>query len=175
MKKGKVLGKSQIILAVMVVALGAAVWFNMRYSQNSGTKYLGEAQYVDNSGGEAVETSGTVADYFATAREERAKNREEAQSSITETIKTAGAGSEAMSKASEMAATIASRQQIETNIETLLKAKGFSDALAVIGDSDINIIVRGDSLSLEQTIQIQDIAAAQSGFTLDKIKILTVK
>ena len=61
MKKGKVIGKKQLILAVMVLALGAAVWFNMKYS--GGTKYLGEAQFVDNSAsGEALETSGQVAD-----------------------------------------------------------------------------------------------------------------
>ena len=42
MKKGTILGKSQIILAVMVIALGAAVWFNVKYSSDSknGNKYL---------------------------------------------------------------------------------------------------------------------------------------
>ncbi len=177
MKKGKVLGKKQLILAVMVVALGAAVWFNMRYSSsNSGTKYLGEAQFVDNGeSGDTVETSGNVADYFTTSRDERDKNRQSAQEDITEAIKNAGGDKSALAAASEMSARLAARQSAETNIETLLKAKGFSEALAIIGDSDVNIVVRSDALSAQQTIQIQDIAAAQSGYTLDKIKILTVK
>ena len=54
MKKGKVIGKSHIALAVMVVALAGAVWLNMRYSNeegkdtsNSSSKYLGQAEYVN--------------------------------------------------------------------------------------------------------------------------------
>lgn len=174
MKKGKVLGKKQLILAVMVVALGASVWFNMRYSGGN-TKYLGETQYVDNNTAGAVETSAGITDYFTSSRDERDKNRKSAQEDITEAIKNAGGNSAALSTAAEMSAKLAARQSAESNIEALLKAKGFSEALAIIGDNDVNIVVRSDTLTAQQTIQIQDIAAAQSGYSLDKIKILTVK
>ena len=63
----------------------------------------------------------------------------------------------------------------EELLSEMAKAKGFSEVLAVIGDNDINIVVRGSSLTAAQTLQIQDIAAAQSGYTSDKIKILTVQ
>ena len=82
---------------------------------------------------------------------------------------------ETVKNAVDKAASIAARQTAESNIETLLKAKGFTETLAVIGDNDINIVVRSESLSAAQTLQIQDIARAQSGYTVDKIKILTVK
>ena len=42
MKKGKVLGKGQIAVGIMVIALGAAVWLNTKYLPSS-SKYLGEA------------------------------------------------------------------------------------------------------------------------------------
>lgn len=174
MKKGKVIGKKQLILAVMVVALGAAMWFNMHYSGGA-TKYLGEAQFVDNTEGEALETSGSVSDYFASARTERENAQKSALEDITEAIKAAGGDEKKLQAAADMSAKLSERQLKQANIENLLKAKGFADALAVIGDSDINIIVRADTLSGAQTLQIQDIAAAQSGFSLDKIKILTVK
>ena len=68
MKKGKVLGKGHIAVVLMVLALGAAVWLNMRFSSQ---KYFGEAKYVDNSSGDAVETSASAKenaeDYFTTA------------------------------------------------------------------------------------------------------------
>ena len=54
MKKGKVFGKTQIALAIMVVALGTAIWLNMKYSTvststntNTSSKYLGQAEYVN--------------------------------------------------------------------------------------------------------------------------------
>ncbi len=176
MKKGKVLGKGQLLLAVMVVALGAAVWFNMKYAPTTDnkTKYLGEAEYVDNVSGEAVETS-AKADYFTTAKKERDDARDETQAQLEQTIKTAGGNSDTVAAAADKAAGIAAQRTAEANIESLLKAKGFTDAVAIIGDNDINIVVRGDSLTATQTLQIQDIASAQSGFTADKIKILAVK
>ena len=57
MKKGKVFGKSQIVVAVMLLALGGAIWLNMKYTPSSG-KYLGEASYFSGKNSvSAVETS----------------------------------------------------------------------------------------------------------------------
>ena len=72
MKKGKVFGKGQIAVAVMVLALGAAVWLNAKYLPSE-AKYLGEASYVNNgSEEEAVETSAKPQeDYFTKAKKER--------------------------------------------------------------------------------------------------------
>ncbi len=174
MKKGKVIGKKQLILAVMVLALGAAVWFNMNYAGGT-TKYLGEAQFVDNQNSEATETSANVSDYFETARAERDNAEKTAKEEITETIRNAGGNTEALKSASDMAAKLIDRKAKETNIENILKAKEFADILAIIGDNDVNIIVKAENLTAAQTIQIQEVASAQTGLTLDKIKILTVK
>ncbi len=179
MKKGKVLGKSQLVLAVMIVALGAAVWFNMKYApqtDNDSTKYLGQAEYVDGSAeSDALETGANADDYFTKARKERNESRAEIKEELEETIKSAGNDAATVKAAVEKAASIAARQTAEDNIETLLKAKGFSKALAIIGDNDVNIVVSAESLTSAQTLQIQDVAGAQSGYSVDKIKILTVK
>ncbi len=175
MKKGKVLGKSQLVLAVMIVALGAAVWLNMRYQPNE-NKYLGEAEFVDGATeGESLETSADAEDYFTKSRRERTETRAEIKEELAETIKSAGDNAETVKSAVDKAASIAAWQTAESNIETLLKAKGFSQTLAIIGENDINIVVRADSLTAAQTLQIQDVAKAQSGYSVDKIKILTVK
>ncbi len=175
MKRGKVLGKGQLLLAVMVVALGAAVWFNMKYSpKKEETKYLGEAEFVDNVSGEAQAVGGKV-DYFESARKERDDAFADAATTLENAIKTAGGNNDTVKNATDKAASIASRKTAEANIESLLKAKGFSEVLAVIGDNDINVIVKAESLTAAQSLQIQDIATAQSGYTADKIKILTVQ
>ncbi|MBQ7106330.1 MAG: SpoIIIAH-like family protein [Clostridia bacterium] len=176
MKKGTILGKSQIILAVMVIALGAAVWFNVKYSSDSknGNKYLGQAEYVGNTSGNAMQV-GTETDYFVTAKKERDAARDETKADLQQTIKSAGSNTDAAAKAVDKASSIAARETAEQNIESLLKAKGFKKVLAIIGDNDINIVVKAASLTAQQTLQIQDIASSQSGYTADKIKILTVK
>ena len=93
MKKGKVFGKSQIAVAVMLLALGGAVWLNMKYTPSSG-KYLGEASYVSGkSSVSAVETSAKAerdsGDYFTDVKKERESSRKKAQESIEETLKSA--------------------------------------------------------------------------------------
>ncbi len=178
MKKGTVLGKSQIILAVMVVALGAAVWFNVKYSSDAkkdDIKYLGQAEYVDNTSGEAIQTGAQNDDYFTKAKKERDEERNKVKEELEEAVTKAGKNTEAAKTAVDKAASIASRELAEQNIESLLKAKGFAKAVAIIGDNDVNVVVGGESLTPQQTLQIQDVAASQSGYTVEKIKILTVK
>ncbi len=189
MKKGKVFGKKQITLALMVVALAGAVWLNMKYSVsgNLGVKddsstptasYLGQAQYVNGEqDGDVLETAGKAesGDYFEQTRDERNSKREDALEELEETAADAKLSDEVKAAAVEKIATITTRIDSEASIEALLKAKGFKDVLAVIGENDINVVVKVDKLLESEIIQIQDIATSQSGLSLDKVKIITVK
>ena len=108
-------GKRQLVLAALVVALGAAVYLNWQFSDNrdllatntviSSQKELGEAQYVNNSvsGGDVSsgsDSSGTssmqddvssgvsssASGYFANARLTREKSRDEAADLIKDIL-----------------------------------------------------------------------------------------
>lgn len=179
MKKGKVFGKHQVVLALMVLALGCAVWLNMKFS--SSEKYLGEATYVSSksdSSGEAVQTSAKATeseDYFVTARKDRQTALDESQQLVEETLKSADITDDERKTALDKVNQIATRVEKANNIETLLKAKGFAEAVAVIGDSDVNIVVKSDGITTAQTLQIQDIVTAQTDVALSNIKIVTVK
>lgn len=179
MKKGKVLGKGQVTVAVMLVALGAAIWLNAKYLP-SDTKYLGEASYVSNNKEqEAVQTSAKSEvkgeDYFAQAKSEREKARKEACETIEETLKDEKLTEEDKKSALAKIEEIAARVENESNIETLLRAKGFEKALAVMTDTGITIVVKSDGLTSAQTLQIQDIVTEQTTITLENIKIIPVK
>lgn len=92
MKKGKVFGKTQIAVTVMVFALAGAIWLNMKYTPSSG-KYLGEASYVSNSSKSdgtlqtSAKTDEKADDYFTETKKAREKARKEASDSVTETLK----------------------------------------------------------------------------------------
>lgn len=180
MKKGKVFTKSQAVLALMVLCLGAAVWLNMKFSSNE--KYLGEATYVSSSSGEKSETVSTSAkpleddtDYFKSAKQKREQALKTAQELVEETLKSANITDEEKKEAISATKNLAYRIEQEDNIESLLVAKGFKSAVAVIGDKDINIIVSGEGLTTAQTLQIQDIVTSQTEIPLGNIKIVTVK
>ena len=178
MKKGKVLGKGQLTVAVMLVALGAAIWLNAKYLP-SDTKYLGEASYVGNTSEDAVQTAAKSEekkdDYFTEAKKEREKAKKEACEIIEETLKdeklTEADKKSALAKIEEIGARIES----ESNIEALLKAKGFEKALAIMTDTGISVVVKSDGLTSAQTMQIQDVITEQTTVTLENIKIIPVK
>ncbi len=178
MKKGKVLGKSQITVALMLVALGGAIWLNTKYLP-SNTKYLGEASYVSNSDSEdAVETSAkaeSTSDYFSTSIKERKKVREEALEIIEETLDRENLKEADKKSVLAKAEEIAGRMEEESNIETVLKAKGFKQAVAVLNDTGATVIVKGEGLTSQQTLQIQDVVTSQTKVSLGNIKIIPVK
>ncbi|MBR5472566.1 MAG: SpoIIIAH-like family protein [Clostridia bacterium] len=179
MKKGKVFGKHHVVLALMVLSLGAAVWLNMKFS--SSEKYLGEATFVsdnDISSGEAIQTSAKVekdTDYFETAKKDREKALAEAQELVEETLKSANASDKERETALKATTQLADRIEKANNIETLLKAKGFEKAVVVIGDNDISVVVKSEGVTTQQTLQIQDIVTAQTKIPLNNIKIITIK
>lgn len=175
MKKGKVFGKGQIIAGLMVIALGAAIWLNVKFTSKE--KYLGEATYVDNSSSKTVQTSAKAdaTDYFKSAVKEREAALEEAKETIAETLKSEKLTDSEKQDLVAKTNLIASKIEQANNIETLLKAKGFQKAVAVIGDKNINIVVKSDGLTTSQTLQIQDIVTAETDISLENIKIVTVK
>ncbi|MBR6509377.1 MAG: SpoIIIAH-like family protein [Clostridia bacterium] len=177
MKKGKVLTKGQITVAVMLIALGGAIWLNAKFLP-SGTKYLGETSYVSKTEDkDAVQTAAkteTKEDYFSKSANDRKKAREEAVETVEELLDTDKLTDADKKTALQKIELIAKRIEAESNIETLLKAKGFENALAVISDSGVSIVVKSQGLTSAQTMQIQEIATEQSGVSLDKIKIIPI-
>ncbi len=174
MKKGKVFGKGQLAVGVMVIALVAAIWLNTKYMPSS-TKYLGEASFVGNTQEEAVETSAKVEeDYFSTAKAEREKNLKNAVETVEETLKSENLTNADKASALKKIEEITETLKRETNIETLLKAKGFKKTVAVIGQDGINIIVSSDGLTTADTLKIQDIVTSESKIELSKIKIIPI-
>lgn len=173
MKKGKIIGKKHIALAVMVLALGTAVWLNMKFSSE---KYLGEAKYVSTSSGDAVQTAAKAEeDYFESAKKEREQARKEATELIEETLKSSTLTDADKQNALNSTKELAARIENESNIETLLKAKGFEKAVVVISEKNVNIVVKSDGLTTAQTLQIQDIVTEETKIPLGNIKIITVK
>ena len=178
MKKGKVLGKGQITVAVMLLALGAAIWLNTKYLPSE-SKYLGEASYVNNSssGEKYVETSAKVeekADYFTTTKKDREKARKTACETIEETLKSEKLTDEDKKSALAKLEEIADRIERESNIESLLLAKGFEKSVAVMNDNGITVVVKSEGLTSAQTLQIQDIVTSETSIPLGNIKIVPI-
>lgn len=184
MKQSKILSKKNLVLTMMILALGAAIWLNMKYSSgnitantSSSNKYLGEALYVDSVSANSVETSASVSsDSFSQAVSDRDKARKESIQLLKETIDNAKLSTTEKAAAVSELASISAQQEKEAAIETLLKAKGFKKAAVVIGGDNVSVIVKNDHELLDsETMQITDAVLSQIQVKLENIKIVTIK
>ena len=63
----------------------------------------------------------------------------------------------------------------ESNMESLIKAKGFSDAVVVVGESDVTVVVQSDGLSGADVSKIKEIVMSEASVGAENIVIIEVK
>ena len=181
MKKSMTIGKRQIFLAALVLILAAAVYLNWHFSNKSGSGTVTDV-YASGNMGEAVLVDSDSAtqqqdqnDYFTTAKNERNKAREEQTEQLKAVAENVKTDAESAKSANEQIIKITSFKEKENNIETLVKAKGFAKCLAVINDTSVTVTVKTDGLLQSDMLQIQEIAAGETGYDLSNVKIVEIK
>lgn len=195
------LGKRQFIIAALVVALGAAVYLNWQFSANdsllanadessktSSSKEIGEAKYVNTSASkksessksettsnESVKETNAKADekseYFAQAELKRKQVQDEELELLNNIIEDNDKNEAAKTEAVKQVTEITKRIEQQSNIESLIKAKGFDECIAFISNGECNIVVSAGNVTNAGAITIKDIVHKQSGIEYDKITI----
>lgn len=115
-------------------------------------KNYGEAQLVSVS-----KDSGS--EFFEKARLNRAKVRDEALESIEKTLKNSALSDDEKTELTAQLKAQLSNATVESNLETLIKAKGFADCVAVVGASsvDITVMTENDALTAAEVTRIRDL------------------
>ncbi len=182
-------GKKQLVLASLVLALGAAVYLNWQFSgtqklpvgdtASSASSELGAAQLVNNAYVETVsddlkQKGASGADKFSEARLNRQNSRDEAMELLDDVLESVDADADAKKQAVEEASVIAQNILKETNVENLLKAKGFEDSVAYLSDGQCSVVVSGEVKEADALI-VQEIVMEQTGLSADKITIVGTK
>lgn len=192
-----IIGRKQIVLAALVVALAAAIYLNWRFSQNDGgfslanlttsgsSADIGDAAYVNNpivSGpskaashaSSSASSSASANNVLSQAKLTREQTRDQAEEVLqkiaTDSNATASQRSQAVSNISSIAANITN----EGNIESLIKTKGFKDCIVFINNGYVSVVVKGKTsgdISQSDIIQIKDIVMDQTSVSADNIRI----
>ena len=179
-------GRKQLVLASLVLALGAAVYLNWQFAGTNKlpigdgedtSSQLGAAQLVNNAYVETVTDdlqakAGT--DMFAEARLSRQNSRDEALELLDGVLEDVDADSEAKKAAVEEASAMAQNILKETNVESLLNDKGYEESVAYITTEECSVVVAGDLQDSDMLI-VQEIVIEQTGLTAEKIKIIGTK
>lgn len=167
-------GRSTIIVASVFV-IGLAVYLNYRwfYDPTSSLGY-GENNMEDSYNDSQQTGTGAQAqaDYFTAVSLSRSQSRDEAIEVLKLVVENGEATEEAKAEAAEKISRIALDIQNEANIETLVKAKGFEECVAVIGEDSVSVVVSAESLQATQVAQIMSIVFETTGVSPEKVSVV---
>ena len=161
-KKGKKLRKTIVLCifaALLLVTGGANLYINSMVTGDIG-------------GDQQVST--TTASFFDNYRTDRKSTRDQELLYLDAIIASTTASSEAKSAAELEKQAIISNMSMTSNLESLIKAKGFSDVVVSAVSSNISVIVETAGLDKAQVGQIVDIIQTNTSYALDNIKIIEV-
>lgn len=109
-------------------------------------------------------------DFFIEYRLEREKIRSERSDLLRESIKNAK-NDDSRTHAQDIVLKMITEKQKESEMESLIKARGFTDSLVFIRENSVNAIIKTNSLSKEEVIQIADVISHVSGVKIEDISI----
>ncbi len=109
-------------------------------------------------------------DFFTEYRLEREKIRSERTELLRDTVKNAR-NDDVRNKAQETMLKIALDKQRESDAETLIKARGFADALVFLRESSVSAVIKTPSLTKEDVMQVADAIVSITGVKQEDITI----
>lgn len=109
-------------------------------------------------------------DFFIEYRLERDKIRSERSDLLRESIKNAKTD-DSRNQAQDSVLKMIAEKQKETEIESLIRSRGFTDALVFIRENSVSAVIKTNSLSHEEVIQVADIITRVSGIKAENISI----
>ena len=189
-----IIKKRQLLLATLILALGAAVFVNWYYTKpdvaaNSGTvnatdtvaqegANLGDARYVISGDAKFEEDTATQAaatEYFASAKLRRKTAHDEAAEALNDIIKDPSSPAAAVSDAGEVLEELSKAITLESDIESLISAKVGCENLVILNGGNAEIIVENGALDDVSVVKIKEIALKHTGYPIDNITIIEME
>ena len=168
----KKLGARNLIVICAILLIGTAIGVNyIIYNRDEPSQDVD----IDLDGTDINDTLNhdqNASDYFAQTVLSRKQARDEALEVLQSVAKSDVALPEAIESALADIAQIAEDIENESNIETLVEAKGFDDCIAVISDGKATVIVKSEGLLASQVAQINEIVYEQAGILPTDLKIV---
>ena len=171
----KKIGVRNLVVLCAVLLIGTAVGINyILYSEPVTDEPAGDVDIdLDNTDiQDTLDKDENTSDYFAQTVLSRQQARDEALEVLQAVATNSSALPEAVDAALTDIAQIAKDIDNESKIETLVRAKGFEECIAVISDNSATVIVKTDGLLASEVAQINEIVYEQSGILPTALKII---
>ena len=151
--------KKILVLSVMVVLLVATGVLNWALND----------RLIDNTPADANAVTET---FFAAYRSDREATRESEFLYLDAIITSETSSAEAKKAAEEQKLGLVERMEKELQLATLIKSKGFEDAIVTMSESGVNVVVGAPEVTAAQAAQILDIVQTVTTFKAADVTII---
>lgn len=121
--------------------------------------------------GEAVMTSSKLTDFIIQARIDREQIRSKNKETLLKVINDETVSEKEKTSAVEAMVEITKSSELENTIETLLEAKGFSNVIVTLSDSQVDVIIDEQEITDQKRAQIEETIKRKTDISTDKIVI----
>lgn len=173
--------KKHILSAALILALGAAVFINWQFSGAAvkpTAKELGAATYVSRdakaTADEADSKTLSPEETIAKLRYERSQAQDKALDEAKNILSLSDSSDKAKEEAVRQAGVIERRIMAQSNIENVLSAKGFTDALCFVSDGGCTVSVKKTDMEKDSPLIIKDAVMSQMDIAFNDIVIVEV-
>ncbi len=182
-----IIGKKQIVLSILTLVLGAAVYMNyvlaggrgLLTSQTGGSSgaepaAAGADDLADYGAAEMVSATPSQADYFAQARLDKQNSRDRAVQTLQSIIGGGDLSNEEMVTNAIDAVNVSKLIESENVIESLILSQGYKDCVVYLDGSTAKVVVESSGLNPAQAAAIKDIILTEADVPAEGIRIFEV-
>ena len=117
----------------------------------------------------------TTSSFFDTYKSDRLSTQEQEKLYLEAIINNENTSQEAKANAEAELLNIAKYMNIQTNLEGLIGAKGFSDVVVSASENNLSVIVKSGGLTNNEVAQIVETVQTNSNYGIENIKIIPVE
>jgi len=118
------------------------------------------------------EQTSNQAAFFVDYRLDRERTRGQQVELLREIVSNSAVTAESRQRAQEQLLNITRQMGQEAELENLIRAKGFPDAVVCLGEKGITVVVQKANLTWEETVNLTDIITRSTGFSEQNIILI---
>lgn len=161
-----------VIISSVITAPDDADTVGNESNKVLGNTVLADGTIAENSKDDTETDADTKNDFFASAILNREQTRDESMEVLNQLANNPDALPDTKEDALNAIAQLVEDMNAEANIETLVKAKGFEECVAIVSDENCTVIVSSGGLNAAETAMILEIVCQQTAASPENVKII---
>ncbi|MDG5788695.1 SpoIIIAH-like family protein [Evansella sp. AB-P1] len=142
---------------------GDDVGLDMELGDDEEVQFIDLGDITEVTGSGSTLSNMTVEEYFDTIRLQRTDNKNRLSEEYLNVFNSTGTTAEAQVELLDKYDNLHSLSQKEEMLETLLRSKGYEDALVIADENDVKVYVKADELSRAEAVEILNLSRDQLG------------